>query len=189
MIENLIEKNRSCRRFNESSAVSEETLRELVGLARLAASGSNQQPLKYMLSADAVRNARIFPHLAWAGHLKDWDGPSEGERPAGYVIILGDTDVSKGFGVDHGIAAQNILLGAVERGLGGCMLGAIQRDDLRAALAIPDRYDILLVVALGEPAETSVIEDVGPDGDTRYWRDEDDVHHVPKRRLEELIIE
>jgi nitroreductase len=188
MIMDLIARNRSYRRFKESQPVSRDTLCELLQLARLAASGSNTQPLKYMLSADREINAKIFPCLAWAGHLRDWDGPVEGERPAAYIIILGDTNISKGFGVDHGIAAQNILLGAVERGLGGCMLGAVQREKLREVREIPEHYEVLLVVALGEPAEKVVIDDVGPDGDTKYWRDADDVHHVPKRTLEQLIV-
>jgi nitroreductase len=187
-IEDLVARNRSFRRFAEHEPVPEALLRELIGLARLSATGSNVQPLKFMLSCEPDRNALIFPHLAWAGHLKDWPGPAEGERPGAYVIILGDKDVSASFGVDHGIAAQSILLGAAERGLGGCMIGSIQRPALRKALAIPERYEILLVIALGTPAERVVIDTVGKSGDTRYWRDENDVHHVPKRPLDDLIL-
>ncbi len=185
----LILQNRSYRRFDESLAVTIETLRELVDLARCSASAANLQPLKFMLAADPAANARIFPHLAWAGYLEDWSGPAEGERPAAYVIVLGDTTIRKGFGCDHGIAAQSILLGAVERGLGGCMIGSIQRDALRAALGVPAQLEILLVIALGTPAERVVLEDAGPEGDIRYWRDDRDVHHVPKRPLGEIILE
>ena len=189
MLEELVRKNRSYRRFDESAGIAKEMLRELVGLARLSATGSNLQPLKFMLSCAPEKNARIFPHLAWAGALKDWDGPANGERPSAYIVILGDTEVSHGFGVNHGIAAQSILLGATEKGLGGCMIGSIQRDKLRAALNIPGRYEILLVVAIKRPAETVIIEDVGPDGDIKYYRDEQNVHHVPKRPLDELILD
>jgi nitroreductase len=166
-----------------------ETLRELVDLARCSASGANLQPLRYLLSADRERNARIYPHLAWAGYLKDWPGPVEGERPAAYIVILGDTRIRPSVGCDHGIAAQSILLGATERGLGGCMIGSIARDGLRQALAIPDVYEILLVIALGAPLETVILEEVGPDGDIRYWRDTEGVHHVPKRRLADIVLE
>jgi nitroreductase len=166
-----------------------KTLRELVNLARLSASGSNLQPLKYVLSSDPATNAKIFPHTRWAGYLEDWEGPADGERPAAYVIILGDTEIRSSFGCDHGIAAQSIMLGASERGLGGCILGALDRSALREALGIPERYDILLALALGKPKETVVLEDVGPDGDIEYYRDENDVHHVPKRSLEELILQ
>jgi nitroreductase len=189
MIEDLVRQNRSYRRFHEDVPVRVETLRALVNLARMSASGSNLQPLKYILSSDRETNARIFPHTRWAGYLKDWDGPAEGERPAAYIVILGDTEIRKSFGCDHGIAAQSIMLGATERGLGGCMIGSIAKDGLRQTLDIPERYEILLVLALGKPNETVVLEDVGPDGDIKYYRDEEDVHHVPKRSLEELVLQ
>lgn len=188
MFTSLVHKNRSYRRFVQSTAVSRETLAELVDLARHAPSGANRQPLKFWLSAAPETNARIFACLHWAGYLKDWPGPAEGERPAAYIILLGDTEIAKDCGVDHGIAAQTIMLGAVERGLGGCILASVERDDLRAALGIPERYTILLVLALGAPAETVVIEPVGADGNIRYWRDAAGVHYVPKRALDELIV-
>lgn len=187
MIKDLIQANRSYRRFFESEVVSCETLRDLVDLARLSASGANRQPLKYLLSCTPERNATIFPHLAWAGYLTDWPGPAEGERPAAYVVILGDATISRSFGVDHGIAAQSILLGAAERGLGGCIIASIQRQALREALVLDPRYEILLVLALGRPKEHVVVEPVGPDGDIKYWRDAQGVHHVPKRALDDLI--
>ncbi len=188
MLKDLIFKNRSYRRFDESAEISLDTLVELVDLARHSASGANQQPLKFFLSADRETNGKIFPSLAWAGALKDWEGPEAGERPSAYIIILGDTDISNGFGVNHGIAAQSILLGAVEKGFGGCMLGAIKRGEIRRDLNIDKKYEVLLVIALGRPAEKVVVEDIPEDGKTAYWRDEDGVHHVPKRSLEDLII-
>jgi nitroreductase len=188
MLKDLILKNRSYRRFYEEVPVEIETLRELVDLARLSASSANLQPLKYILSCNPQRNALIFPNLAWAGYLKDWPGPSEGERPSAYIIILGDKKISKSFACDHGIAAQSILLGAVEKGLGGCIIGSINKDGLRKALKIPLQYEILLVLALGKPKEKVVVETVGSDGDIRYWRDNEGMHHVPKRKLSEIII-
>ncbi|MBU0638773.1 MAG: nitroreductase family protein [Planctomycetes bacterium] len=188
MMRELILKNRSYRRFDEHTPVERATLRELVDLARCSASAANWQPLKYMLSNTPQRNGLIFPHLAWAGYLKDWPGPVPGQRPTAYVIILGDTRIARSFGCDHGIAAQSILLGATERGLGGCMIGSIKRDELRAALEIPECYEILLVLALGHPAEQVVLESVGPTGGIEYWRDADGVHHVPKRALDNMIV-
>jgi len=188
MLRELVLRNRSYRRFEREVAVELETLRALVDLARLSASAANRQPLKYILSCDPETNARVFPHTRWAGYLKDWGGPEEGERPAAYVVVLGDTEISKSFGCDHGIVAQSIMLGATERGLGGCMLGALDREGLRQALDIPERYEILLVLALGKPKETVVIEETGPDGDIKYYRDDERVHHVPKRLLNELIL-
>lgn len=188
MLRDLIEKNRSYRRFREDVPVGPEVLRDLVGLARLSASAGNLQPLKYILSWEPKKNRLIFPCLAWAAYLKDWPGPGKGEQPPAYIIVLGDTAVSKTFGCDHGIAAQNILLGAVERGLGGCMIASIQRNQLRDALKIPARFEILLAIALGSPMEEVTIEDTGDQGGIEYFRDENGVHHVPKRRLEEIIL-
>lgn len=188
MLKDLIRKNRSYRRFYQDVAVELETLRELVDLARLSASGANRQPLKFKLVCDAETNARVFDCLGWAGYLKDWPGPVEGERPSAYIVVLGDTEIREGFGVDHGIAAQSILLGATERGLGGCIIATIQKEKLREVLDLPPRYQILLVLALGKPQETVVIEPVGPDGSIKYWRDAEGVHHLPKRSLDELIV-
>lgn len=146
------------------------------------------QPLKYVLSSNLQTNELIFDLLGWADYLQDWPGPPEGERPTAYVIILGDREICKSFGCDHGIAAQNILLGAVEKGLGGCIIDSVKRHELRKVLKIPDFYRILLVLALGKPKEKVVIEPVRADGDTKYWRDDKEVHHVPKRSLQEIIV-
>jgi nitroreductase len=188
LIKDLVTKNRSYRRFFQDFEVTKETLRDLVDLARLSASGGNQQPLKYILSYEKEKNARIFQTLAWARLIEGWGGPREGERPSAYIIILHDKDISHPMGVDHGIAAQSILLGATEKGLGGCMIGAIKKDELRQSLNISFNYEILLAIAIGKPKEKVVIEIVGPGGSTKYWRDSQDIHHVPKRALEEIII-
>jgi len=188
MLKDLVLKNRSYRRFYQEVSIELETLRELVDLARLSASAMNLQPLKYVLSCESQKNALIFSHLGWAGYLKDWPGPVEGERPSAYIIVLGDTEISRSFGCDHGIAAQSILLGATERGLGGCMIATVKRQELSQALGIAPRYEILLVIALGKPKETVVIDKVDPNGDAKYWRDSQGVHHVPKRALGGIII-
>ncbi len=188
MFPELVKENRSCRRFHEDHTVKPETLKELVDLARMSASGANLQPLKYILSCDPQKNAEIFSCLAWAGYLKDWAGPEEGERPAAYIVVLGDTSISESAGCDHGIAAQTILLGAREKGLAGCMLGSIDRKALRKGLNIPAQLKILLVLAIGKPKEKIVLETVGTEDSIRYWRDNEGVHHVPKRKLEDIII-
>jgi nitroreductase len=188
MIKDLIKKNRSTRRFKKGFKITKKTLIELVELARLSASAANLQPLKYVLSYDAKKNNKIFPCTKWAGYLKNWDGPAPSERPSAYILILGDKSITKSFGCDHGIAAQNILLGATEKGLGGCIVGALKRKNLHDSLNIPHQYEILLAVALGKPAEKFIIE-TASDGDIKYWRDKKDVLHIPKRPIEELILE
>lgn len=188
MIKDLVQRNRSVRRFHQDAAIELDTLKEFVNLARLTPSVRNLQPLKYMLSNDADKNSLIFPCLAWAGYFQDWPGPEEGERPSAYIIMLGDNEITKSVVYDHGIAAQTIMLGATEQGLGGCILALIQKEKLRQVLEIPPQYEILLVLALGKPKEKVVLERVGIEGDIRYWRDSDGVHHVPKRNLEDIII-
>ena len=188
MIKHLVMNNRSRRRFYQEHEVTLDVLRELVDLARLSASAANIQPLKYMLSCDPNKNGLIFPCIRWAGYLEDWPGPPEGERPSGYIVLLGDTEITRTFACDHGIAAQSILLGATEKGLGGCIVGNVDRERLRSVLGIPPRHEILLVLALGKPKETVVVETVGNNGDVRYWRDREGIHHVPKRRLDDVVI-
>jgi len=188
MLRELIIKNRSYRRFEQKEAIGETGLRQLVELARLSASAANLQPLRYILSCERQKNELIFPHLAWAGYLRDWPGPAEGEKPSAYIVILADTQISTSSAIDCGIAAQSILLGASEKGLGGCMIGSIQKEALRKAFAIPARYEILLVIALGVPKERAVIKDAEPDGDIKYWRDSEGIHYVPKRSLDDLIL-
>ncbi|MDD5397769.1 MAG: nitroreductase family protein [Dehalococcoidia bacterium] len=188
-IKELVYKNRSYRRYYQEVAVSLDTLKELVDLGRMSASAMNLQPLKYILSNDPARNAAIFSNIGWAAYLKDWGGPPEGERPAAYIIMMGDTEISKNVVWDHGIAAQSILLGTIERGLGGCMIATIRKSDLAKALNIGSRYEILLVIAIGKPKEQVMIDPLDRDGDVKYWRDSQSVHHVPKRLLQDIIIE
>jgi nitroreductase len=189
MLENLIRKNRSCRRFYQNKVVNIHTLEGLVNLARLSASAGNLQPLAYILSCNAKKNEEIFSCLTWAAYLKDWPGPEEGERPAAYIVVMLDLTISKDPGCDHGIACQSIMLGAREKGLAGCMIGAIDREKLKQVLNVADQHKILLVLAIGKPKETVVIEPVlDPDKSIKYWRDEKGMHHVPKRSLQDIII-
>ncbi|MBN1679306.1 MAG: nitroreductase family protein [Anaerolineae bacterium] len=188
MLKDLIRQNRSYRRFYQDVAIDTGTLRAWVDLARLSPSAMNLQPLRFILSNTPEKNAVIFDHLAWARYISDWPGPAEGERPAAYIIILGDNRIKESIDCDHGIAAQSMLLGAVEQGFGGCIIASIQREKLRAALDIPDYYAIRLALALGKPKESVMIDPLGADGDIKYWRDDNAVHHVPKRALDDLII-
>jgi nitroreductase len=186
MLSALVLKNRSYRRFDSSVAVPSATLVNLVDLARLCPSSRNQQALKFMLFNRKELCDKIFTGLAWAGYLKEWPGPSQEERPAAYIVILGDKTLGSSFSTDLGITAQTMMLGAVEAGYGGCMIGSFKREYLDQLLGISDQMEILLVLAVGKPVEEVAIEPV-KDNDIRYWRDSRQVHHVPKRSVEELI--
>ncbi len=192
MIHDLVRLTRTVRRFAEEKSINEELLSALIDMARLGGSARNGQSLKYVLITEKPLREQLFPLLAWAGYLPHWPGPEAGERPAAYVLCLLDTTLQKGpeteAHFDLGIATQNMLLGAAEQGIFGCRIGAFSPDKVRQVLRIPTQYKPLLVVALGYPAEAVVLEEVGADGDIRYWHDEQGVHHVPKRKLAEVLL-
>jgi nitroreductase len=188
MLKDLVTKSRSYRRFIQDSPVSIETLSELVDLARLTPSGRNVQPLKYVLINDPTVTARVFPKLGWAGYLLDWKGPVEGERPPAYIFILLDKSISPTSGVDQGIAAQTILLGAAEKELGGCIVATIRKEELAKLLNLEYKYEILLVLAIGKPLEKVYLEELPESGNIKYWRDPEGGHHVPKRPLKDIIL-
>ena len=187
MIKELILKNLSYRRFFQPERISVDLLREWVDLARNSASARNAQPLKYIISTDESFNAQLFEQLAWAGYLSDWYGPEEGERPSAYMIMLHDTTIAANYLCDDGIAAQSILLGAVEAGFGGCIIHAVNRKKIREILTLSEQFEIIQVLALGKPKEEVVLDEI-KNGDVKYWRDGNQVHHVPKRPLDEIIV-
>lgn len=187
-ISDLVIDNRCYRRFFQDVVVERRSLEKLVDLARLSASSQNLQPLKYFLSCDSDVNAIIFSNLTWAGYLQGWNGPEEGERPSAYVLILGDKLISTSFGIDTGIAAQSIRLGATEMGLGSCVVGSVKRNELAESLGLSERFEILLAIPIGKPKEAVILETVRENGDIKYWRDDAGAHHVPKRTLNEVIV-
>jgi nitroreductase len=194
MIKEIITLNRSYRRFYEKEILEKELLVQLIELARLSPSPRNLQPYKFVISTQIDLNKRIYETLAWAGYLTDWSGPDFGERPSAYIIILNDKNITKTLDRDNlcygcGIIAQSILLGAAENGIGGCMIGSVQRSKLANELKLSDNFEIMLVLAIGKPKEEVVLEEVDESGDIKYWRDDRNVHHVPKRKLENLILE
>ena len=188
MLKDLILKNRSYRRFYQSEKIETEQLRKWVDLARSSASARNGQSMKYILCTDESLKPKIFELLAWAGYLPNWAGPEEGERPSAYIILLNDTLISGNYFCDDGIAMQSIMLGATEEGYGGCIIHSVNRNKLREILRLSDQYEILYVLALGKPKENVVLDDI-KNGEIKYWRDDNKVHHVPKRSLDEIILD
>ncbi len=186
-VRELVEKNRSIRIFKPSPAPTRAQLESWVDVARISASGGNLQPLAYYLSADEATNDKVFATLRWAGYLTDWAGPTAGERPTGYVVLLRDNDVTNNFIVDHGIASEIIRMAAFEEGFGSCLIGSVDRPKLREALGISNRYELLVVLALGAPGERVVLE-TASGGNIRYWRDGHGALHVPKRALRDILV-
>lgn len=185
MLKDLVLKNRSYRRFYEDTAIDRETLLELIDMARNTPSAANNQPIRYKIVNDPEGCAQLFPLIGWAGYLKEWPGPGEGERPSAYIVMASPVEANAT--IDEGIAGQTILLGAVEKGLGGCFLGNIRKEQIAGIISLPEGLKIDYVIALGKPKETVVLEDI-KGNDVKYYRDENAVHHVPKRTLEQVIL-
>jgi nitroreductase len=186
-LKDLILRNRSYRRFIQKARITQKQLSSWIDLARLGASGRNAQTIKYITITDEKMCKKIYPNLAWAGYIQDWDGPEEGERPAAYVVMLNDENLGKNYFSDDGIAVQNLLLGAVNDGYGGCIIRAFKNKELRTLLELAENHKIIQIVALGKPIEEIVLEEM-KEGDIKYWRDEKQIHYVPKRKLDEIII-
>ena len=189
MLQELVFKNRSYRAFDESRPITADTMRALVELARHVPSGMNKQPLRYRIVCEKAELEKMLANTRYAGALSI-KLPPEGQKPTGFIAIFSDSEVGSPEGLalkDCGIAAQTVLLAASEMGFGGCMLGSFDPARLNADLNVPARYQPLLVIALGTPAETVVLEDAERDAVT-YYRDADNVHHVPKRKLEDILL-
>ena len=190
-MQEIIAKTRTFRRFNQKEPISTTILHELIDLARLGGSARNGQPWQYMVVNTPELCAKIFPYLGWAGYLTDWKGPVEGERPSAYVLCFLNKNRLKGpeteAQFDLGVATQNLLLGAMEKRIGGCRIGAFNAK-LASLFDMPEYLTLSLVIALGKPRETVIIEECKTEDDVRYWRDEHGVHHVPKRSLKCCLV-
>ena len=187
-VREAIEMRRTIRKF-EQIQIDTADLHELIDCARLAAYGANLQPLKFRTITDKSEITGIFPYIKWAGYLPD-GGPKEGEEPTAYIVVLGDTDIKKNgqFETDAGAAVTNMMLRAAELQLGTCWLGAIDREKISEELNIPENLKLLYLLAVGVPKQESRACDM-KNGDVKYFEDENGIINVPKRSLEEIIIE
>jgi len=191
MLKDLILKNRSYRGFDESYMFTRGQMEAFIDAARFCPSSKNLQPLKFFAAYEKEDVDRIQPLVHWAAQLPDIVLPHPGHCPTGFIVICQDTDISANLNMfqrDAGITAQTMLLLAAEEDLGGCMIGNFNAGELCSVLKLPANIRPLLVVALGKPDEKIVLTDVGQDGNTVYYRDENDVHYVPKRSLEDLLL-
>ena len=186
MIEELLLKTRSYRRYDENRGLTEDDITAIAGAVRLVPSAGNLQRVRIAFVNDTLQNAEVFSTLGFAAYLKDWDGPSDGERPVGYAVLMTERDPDVNLAIDIGIAAEAMLLSAMERGIGGCIFRSFNKERLSEILK-RDGYTPVLVISFGYPSEKVVIEDI-KDGDVKYYRDADGTHRVPKRTLGELLI-
>ena len=189
MLIDLIKKNRSYRGYDHSRKISREELLKMVEAARLCPSSVNRQPLKFHLVYEEDKVAAIQAETGWARGLPEMTLPHPGKEPTAFIIICQDTDIDPNLSRYHrdvGIVAQTMLLQAAEMDLGGCMIGSFRADSAQAAAGLPENIRPMLIVAIGKSDEEIILTDV-VDGNTAYYRDEDDRHYVPKRALEDII--
>ena len=183
-------KRRSIRRFQDK-AVPYETLEKCVNAARLAPSARNSQVCEYIVVDDTELLPQVFTAIkSWAGTLPS-DVPVK-YHPKAFIITLINSTVEKELGgsrrdttIDVGLAAENILLVALEEGLGTCTLMSFAARELKPALNIPDQYEVVLAIALGYPDENPVVETATDN--VKRWADSQGVSHVPKRKLEDIL--
>ena len=183
-VSEIIHSRRSIRRFKQKS-IDIKFLKKFVDCGRVAPSAANFQPLEYFIVSDKNLCAKIFKNLGWAGYIKPKWIPDESERPTAYIIILVKEDLMKYYKWDVGLAAENIMLAAEEKDIGSCILLNINRDEIRKIFDIPDSLYIDCVIALGYKLEKAVIQDMVDS--VKYYRDENDVLHVPKRKLDDIL--
>lgn len=191
----LVYKTRTFRRFDESQRLSRDFLLELVDLARMVPNSKNKQVLRYRVVTEQSECDAVFEQLGWAAQLPDWKGPEPGERPAGYIIIVAakstpDKKLHSGVSYDVGIASQTMMLAAraATPSVGCCMLRNVRPAIMDVLGLSKDEYEFREVLAFGVPGEEVVVEPIGQDGDFNYWHGEGKTHHVPKRSLEDVLI-
>lgn len=191
MFLDLVKQARSHRGFRQDRKVTRQELEHLVECARFTPAARNDQVLKYYLAEKPETVAAIQPLTKWAGALAELHLPRKGAEPVAYIVICLDGSLAENpapYQRDVGIVAQTMLLAAAEMGLNGCMIGSFAAGELREKLGLPENIKPQLLLALGEGTDRIVITDVGEDGSTTYYRDAEDTHYVPKRTLEQLIL-
>lgn len=191
MLKDLLKQNRSFRSYDESVRVTKEQLTDMIDCTRYAPFSQNYQAFKYYLVHTPEQCARLQPCTHWAKALPQKTLPPKGHCPTAFIVLCYDAAIGSNmqqFWKDVGICAHTILLRASEMGLGGCMIGNFSPAEVIHVLELPHGLTPLLVIAIGKPDETVVLTDLEEGGDHRYYRDENDVHYVPKRRLEDLIL-
>lgn len=184
----LVATARSVRRFAADEPVTDDDLSALINAARLAPCGNNMQLIRYRVVVEEDETKRVFAHTHWAALFKDWDRPAPDEIPRAFIALcLPEAQASTSIRLmDVGIAAQTLCLAAAARKLGACIIKNFDKH-VKEELRLSD-YEPVLLVAFGYPAEQVVIDEAEDSTKTAYYRDDKDVHHVPKLTLEDVLL-
>lgn len=184
-VDELLTKNRSTRGYNKNYVVSRAELERIVGVCTRIPSGCNQQTLRYYLVTKDTGADRVLPLVKMGAALPELHLPFPGTEPEAFIVCCSVAAESKLVDIDLGIALQSMALKAVEMGLNTLMIGAFNREKLRAEFNLP--YEPLMVLAVGKGAERIELVPTDADAPRAYYR-QDGVHYVPKVRLADLII-
>lgn len=189
MLNELLIKARSCRSFVPNKQVAYDDIVKMINNARICSATRNSQPLKYKILHSESEVGEFMPITYWAKSL-GIKLPPDGHEPTAFIILFHDEEIVPFQSIyykDVGICAEAITLTATELGLGSCMIGSFDAEKTKEIFSLRDSLMPVLCIALGYADETAIIEDA-LDGEIKYYRDENNVHHVPKRPLEEIIL-
>ncbi len=185
-VSEALKKRRTIRKFTQK-AIPQEDLLEFIEYARIAAYPANMQPLKFVIIQSKELCEQLFPCTKWAGYLPD-GAPKENERPTAYIAVLGDNSIKNSFEVEAGAAITSMMLGAVDKGLASCWIGALSKPEILDVLDLNNKdLSLLYLLALGYPAQESQVCDM--DDSVKYFLDDSGTLNVPKRSMDEILID
>ena len=191
MFKDLVKKSRSYRGYDASRKITREELLDLVDCSRFAPSSVNRQPFQYLLVYEQADLDKIQPLTGWARGLPQMKLPHPGKCPTAFIGICQNTDWDPDLNRylrDVGIVAQTMLLAAAEKDLGGIMIGNFSPKKLAETMDLPENIVPMLIVAFGKPDEDIVLTEAEAGESLNYYRDEQDTHYVPKRKLNDIIL-
>jgi nitroreductase len=187
-ISDAIRRRRTIRRYKQKP-VEDKLLLELIDSARFAPSASNMQQLRYVIIRNQGTVQKVFLQTAWGGSVRPKRSPEWlKDAPQAFIAVMAPAESLKKLKhihADAGAAIQNILLKAVELGLGTCWIGSF-KEEVNSILELGTDTAVVYLVAVGYPDEEPVQEDIAAGVSTKYYLDDKDVLHVPKFKADAI---
>ena len=181
----LLRRNRSYRGYDKACVVTMAQLRRIAEVCTKVPSGRNQQVLRFKLLTRDSGSEAMQGLYKLGGALPELHLPFPGTEPEAFIIICSTVTPDKWVNMDVGIAAQSMLLKAVEMGLGGICIGAFNKDKVTETFGLP--CEPVLILAIGKPAEKIELVPVRAGEPLKYYR-ENGIHYVPKITADDLIL-
>ena len=145
----VVRTRRSVRSYS-SAPVSDEVLSRVLEAARIAPSGSNRQPWRFIL----VRDENLKKELV------SLSGGQSFIAQAPLVIVACGVNIHYNRGsymgdmsmlVDVNIAVDHFTLAARAEGLGTCWIGLFNNEAIKKLLQIPEDVNVVAVIPIGYP--------------------------------------